>query len=96
MKKWTSLLCTLLCLVAQSPADSLSALLPSMNERQQADFINAHFYTFYSNNYDQAVAPGGQALDIAKRLKLPNVEERLRISRDLHDNLGAEPTIIVP
>ncbi|MBK9013102.1 MAG: tetratricopeptide repeat protein [Saprospiraceae bacterium] len=78
MKKPILLLCLLLGLAlaskAQSPADSLAALLPGMDERRQADFINEHFYTFYSNNYDQAVALGEQALSIAERQNMPSVK----------------------
>lgn len=61
-------------LSAQSPADSLAPLLPSMDERKQADFINENFYTFYSNNFDQAIALGQQALGIAERQNLPAVK----------------------
>ncbi len=78
MKKPIPLFCLLLGLAlapkAQSPADSLAALLPGMDERQRADFINEHFYTFYSNNYDQAVALVEQALSIAERQNMPSVK----------------------
>ncbi len=64
------LLCLAPLLRAQSVADSLAALLPGMDERQQADFINEHFYNFYSNDYDRAVTLGQQALEIAQRYQL--------------------------
>lgn len=39
---------------AQSPAGSLLALLPGLPEQAQVAFINTHFYTFYTDNYDRA------------------------------------------
>ncbi|MBI1224289.1 MAG: tetratricopeptide repeat protein [Bacteroidetes bacterium] len=68
------LICLAPALSAQSSADSLVALLPDMSEQQQAEFINEQFYTFYSNDFDKAVALGQQALDIAKRQNLPTIE----------------------
>ncbi len=59
---------------AQPPVDSLAALLPSLDEKQRAAFINEHFYTFYSNDFDQALALGAEALDISKRLNDPATE----------------------
>ncbi len=67
-------LCCAKIVSAQSSADSLAALLPNMDERQKAEFINENFYTFYSNNFDQAIALGQQALAIAKRQNLPKTE----------------------
>lgn len=73
-----ALCCLLFCCAklvsAQSAADSLASLIPSMEARQQAEFINEHFYTFYSNNFEQAMALGEQALAIAKRENLPKIE----------------------
>ncbi len=59
---------------AQSAADSLAALLPGMEELKQAEFINEHFYTFYSNDFDKAVQLGGRALRIAEQQKKPTLQ----------------------
>lgn len=67
-------LCCAKFVSAQSTSDSLAALIPGMDERQQADFINENFYTFYSNNFEQAIALGQQALGIAERQNLPAVK----------------------
>jgi signal transduction histidine kinase len=52
---------------AQPPADSLAALLPKMDEKQRAAFINEHFYTFYSNDFDLALALGAEALKLSRK-----------------------------
>jgi signal transduction histidine kinase len=59
---------------AQTAADSLAALLPGMEELQRAAFINEHFYTFYSNDFDKAAALGEQALHIAEQQKKPALQ----------------------
>ncbi|MCC6460392.1 MAG: tetratricopeptide repeat protein [Saprospiraceae bacterium] len=58
----------------QSAADSLSALLPGMDDTRKAAFINEHFYTFYTHNYDSAIALGELALRIARQQKLGATE----------------------
>ena len=45
-----------------------------MDEAHRADFINEHFYTFYSNSYDQAVVLGEEALAISQKNKIAATE----------------------
>lgn len=58
---------------AQSPADSLIALLPGLPEQAQVAFINTHFYTFYTDNYDRALTLGEKALRISEKNKWPEL-----------------------
>lgn len=76
------LFCFAKILHAQSVADSLAALLPSMSEQKRAEFINEHFYTFYSNDFGKAIALGEEALQIAKQERL------LRLQALTLKNLG--------
>lgn len=62
-----SLLCCVASVSAQSPADSLAALLPGKAGKERVAFINEHFYTFYSNDFDEAVKLVEEAKTLAEQ-----------------------------
>lgn len=51
---------------AQFPADSLAAVISGMGERQRAEYINEHFYDFYSKDYDFAIRQVEEAEKLAE------------------------------